>query len=62
MTTANSYFNFINKDKLNLQLSTEKFPFSPYLFWDTEISNIDIQKHKRFIIERVLMKGKLEDL
>lgn len=27
MTTANSYFNFINKDKLNLQLSTEKFPF-----------------------------------
>ena len=62
MTTANSYFNFIDKEKLHLLLSSGEFPFSPYLFWDTEVSAIDLKKHKRYIIERVLMKGKLEDV
>jgi len=27
---------------------------SKYLFWDTEITKIDIQKNKSFIIQRVL--------
>ncbi len=28
-----------------------------YLFWDTDIKNLDAQKHKQAIIERVLERG-----
>lgn len=31
------------------------------LFWDTEVDKIDIQKHARFVIERVLQYGDEED-
>jgi hypothetical protein len=32
-----------------------------HLFWDTNIDNIDLEKHSRFIIERVVMRGNISD-
>lgn len=57
----NIYFNFINTQQLDKQIETTKFPFSQYLFWDTAIEKIDLQKNKRYIIERVLTRGLLQD-
>ena len=34
---------------------------SKYLFWDTNYNDIDWQSHARYVIERVLMRGSLED-
>lgn len=31
------------------------------LFWDTKIENVDSDKHARFIIERVMTRGLLND-
>lgn len=35
--------------------------FSPNLFWDVSIASIDMLKHKRYIIQRVLEYGTLSD-
>lgn len=35
--------------------------FSPNLFWDTDETTLDLEKNARFIIERVLMRGRLSD-
>lgn len=35
--------------------------FSKNLFWDTEEATIDGEKHARFIIERVITRGRLRD-
>jgi hypothetical protein len=35
--------------------------FSKNLFWDIEESTLDVEKHARFIIERVLMRGRMTD-
>lgn len=32
------------------------------LFWDVDIADIDEERHKRFIIQRVLERGGLEDI
>lgn len=32
------------------------------LFWDVDIADIDEKRHKRFIIQRVLERGGLEDI
>jgi hypothetical protein len=37
------------------------FPFSQYLFWDALAEDIDLQKNKRYVIERVMTRGKMED-
>lgn len=34
---------------------------SPHLFWDTKISELDFQKNKRLIIDRVLHRGSQKD-
>lgn len=57
----NSYFSFIDTEFLNNKLIASEFPFSQYLFWDTPIEVIDLKKHKKYIIERVLSKGFLND-
>ncbi len=31
------------------------------LFWDTDINKLDLSKHKRYIIERILKFGDFED-
>ncbi len=38
-----------------------KYPFSPNLFWDVNISSLEMEKDKRFIIQRVLEYGTLSD-
>lgn len=35
--------------------------FDRALFWDIDPNTLDVEKHSRFIIERVLKKGNLED-
>ncbi|MBO4716560.1 MAG: hypothetical protein J5599_01560 [Spirochaetales bacterium] len=35
--------------------------FTPSLFWDVDISEIDDEKYRRFIIQRVLERGDLSD-
>ncbi len=34
---------------------------SPHLFWDTKLDNLDFQKNKRLIIDRVLHRGTLKE-
>jgi hypothetical protein len=33
----------------------------PSLFWDTDIQKIDLQKHKASVIERITLRGHLEE-
>ena len=35
--------------------------FSRALFWDIDPKNLDIEKHSKFIIRRVLQYGSIED-
>ena len=35
--------------------------FSKNLFWDVDENDLDIQQRSRFIIERVLMRGRIQD-
>jgi hypothetical protein len=39
----------------------KKFPFPQHLFWDSDINSISLKKHKRFVIERVIVRGTRED-
>ena len=34
---------------------------SEHLFWDIDISDIDVQKHNKFIIKKVLLYGTFND-
>ena len=45
------------KNSKNIILSQ----FSPHLFWDTNIGNLDIRKDKTYIIERVINYGLEKD-
>lgn len=40
----------------------ENFPFSKNLFWDADLSKTDILRHKLFIIQRVLVRGGMQDV
>lgn len=35
--------------------------FTDAIFWDTNTANLDKEKHKAYIIERVLNYGRMED-
>lgn len=39
----------------------KKNPFSRQLFWEYDINTVDLKKHKRFIIERVITRGSKKD-
>jgi hypothetical protein len=39
----------------------QKPTFSQNLFWDVDISTLDIDKHSKFVLERVLQHGDLDD-
>lgn len=39
----------------------EAFPFSKNIFWDCDSADIDLQKNKRYVIERVLTRGQIND-
>lgn len=55
------FFKNINQEKINKILSVGDFPFSQTLFWETPLEKLDIAKHKRPIIERVITRGSIED-
>lgn len=55
------YFQFIDKAKLDEKLNSVKFPFRQNLFWDCPAEKIDLKKHSRYVIERVLMRGFTDD-
>ena len=40
----------------------DNFPFSKSLFWDADLSKTDIQRNKSYIIQRVLVRGGMEDV
>lgn len=53
----------ISKDS---KLETDKtsawlYDLSPVLFWDVNIASIDIKKHKRWLLERILEYGQWND-
>jgi hypothetical protein len=35
--------------------------FSPHLFWDVDVESLDMDKHKLYLIRRVMEYGKLND-
>jgi hypothetical protein len=39
-----------------------KFPFSKTLFWDVDITKMSIDRNPTFIIERVLVRGGMNDV
>ena len=49
-------------DACRIKMTMTPFPFSQYLFWDAQVEDIDLQKNKRYVIERVMTRGKMEDL
>jgi hypothetical protein len=36
--------------------------FSPFIFWDVNINKLDVRKDKEFIIERILIYGRDNDI
>ncbi len=56
-----SYFKYLPEAVLSKNIEKGDFPFSQYLFWDTPVEKIDTEKHKNYIIERVLSRGLLQD-
>jgi hypothetical protein len=38
------------------------FPFPKTLFWDIDIEKIDINTRKNFIVERVMVRGGMNDV
>ncbi len=38
------------------------FPFTKTLFWDVNIHEMDLSAHKNFVIERVLVRGGMNDV
>lgn len=55
------YFKYLPEAVLSKNITKGDFPFSQYLFWDTPVEKIDTEKHKNYIIERVLSRGLLPD-
>lgn len=33
----------------------------PSLFWDTDVAQIDLQKHKASVIERIMTRGRFDE-
>ena len=57
----NTYFKFLPDDILGTKLERGDFPFSQFLFWDTQVEHINTEQHKNYIIERVISRGLLQD-
>jgi hypothetical protein len=55
------FFKYLPENILSQKIEKGSFPFSQNLFWDTAIEKIDTERHKNYIIERVLSRGLLPD-
>lgn len=56
-----NYFDLLPEPVRTRVISGKDFPFSQQLFWDAALENIDNEKHKNYIIERVISRGGLAD-
>lgn len=56
-----TYFQHLPEEVLMKEVNRHHFPFSQQLFWDTPIDAIDMEKHKNYVIERVIARGLLAD-
>lgn len=56
-----SYFDFIDCEALDNKIKSGIYPFNPNLFWDCNPDLIDFKKNQRYVIERVLTRGFIED-
>jgi hypothetical protein len=36
--------------------------FSPHIFWDVDRGKLDMEQHKKLIVERVIQRGSRKDL
>ena len=36
--------------------------FSPNLFWDADPADLDFSKHRKYVVQRVLERGTLDDM
>ena len=36
--------------------------FSPHLFWDADPADLDFSKHRKYVVQRVLERGTLDDM
>ena len=42
-------------------MNIDDMKFSEHLFWDVDVGELDMEKHKEFIVERVLNYGFMND-
>lgn len=47
---------------MKINVSTDGNGFSKNLFWDADLADLDFAKHKKYIVQRVLERGALEDV
>ncbi len=43
-------------------VQTSKYTFSNNLFWDADPADMDLQRNRRYVVQRVLERGTLDDL
>ena len=53
-----SFFGSFSEKPYSIMQNT----LSTYLFWDIDQDTLDLHRHKRFIIERMLQYGRPEDI
>ncbi len=46
---------------MDLQADNIRFQFSKHLFWDINISELDMEQHANYVVERVLERGRMND-
>lgn len=44
-----------------MKITDSKYNFTPMLFWDTSVENIDTQINAPYIVQRVLEYGEMND-
>ena len=47
----------MKQEKQHIKISD----FSPHLFWDTDKTKLDFEKHRKYIVKYVLMYGLIND-
>ena len=58
-----TYYALESIEEHSSESSTKAIPnIRPVVFWDIDMSSLDWQKHKDFIIERVLSRGNAQEI
>jgi hypothetical protein len=51
---------WLDFDVMKAPTNEIRFPFSQNLFWDANIADIDLARHQRYIVERVVTRGNMD--